>query len=653
MTTGLAGTSTVTVTGAVANNADGTVDIRTLDGGIVVSEVVAAAGAGNVVLDAFDTGADASHTIDILANITASEAGGGDVHLRADDAITRSTGAGTVGGDSVYFEAGAGVGASANVIVTSAATLGVSAEGDVFVTEADSVTITTAATNLINGGTFEGIATSNDDVILNLTADGATLTIENDASGTNTVRLGTGDFFTRADEIIIATGADFAIAATVVTLRSQADQSIALGAADNAADNILELNTAELAEISATDLIIGGGGATTTSIDLTADTAIASVTNVLLQAAGAIDNSGGAGVELNVSAGSGSLALDAGGDIGGTNAFGTEVATLRAATSSGSVSVEESIAGGSLQLGRVTIDGSNFYSTSGTGTISVTTLDGNLTTLATGCSVSTTGAGSAITLTAAGDSANNERDLVLNNSVTSNGCEIELNATGNIQLSTADADVVSFTGTTAGIIEINADSDGAEGGSLIIVDAGATLDSDSDTGGDTDAEIVISAADLDIQADATIDSGSAVLRIAPSAAAAVELGTGATNFGISNTEINFVDDASTIVIGRLDGTTTATSITVDGDFDVSGIGGTPNLTLITSGAIADDGTARTVTTGATLTLDSQTGITGAGGSTNNLFGVATVTLTARAETSGNVQIVEADGFTVGTEIEAS
>ena len=354
-----------------------------------------------------------------------------------------------------------------------------------------------------------------------------------------------------------------------------------------------------------------------------------------------------------MSAGSGSLALDAGGDIGGTNAFGTEVATLRAATSSGSVSVEESIAGGSLQLGRVTIDGSNFDSTSGTGTISVTTLDGNLTTLATGGSVSTTGAGSAITLTAAGDSANNERDLVLNNSVTSNGGEIELNATGNIQLSTADADVVSFTGTTAGIIDINADSDGAEGGSLIIVDAGATLDSDSDTGGDTDAEIVISAADLDIQADATIDSGSAVLRIAPSAAAAVELGTGATNFGISNTEINFVDDASTIVIGRLDGTTTATSITVDGDFDVSGIGGTPNLTLITSGAIADDGTARTVTTGATLTLDSQTGITGAGGSTNNLFGVATVTLTARAETSGNVQIVEADGFTVGTEIEAS
>ena len=96
---------------------------------------------------------------------------------------------------------------------------------------------------------------------------------------------------------------------------------------------------------------------------------------------------------------------------------------------------------------------------------------------------------------------------MLNNSVTSNGGEIELNATGNIQLSTADADVVSFTGTTAGIIDINADSDGAEGGSLIIVDAGATLDSDSDTGGDTDAEIVISAADLDIQADATIDSG--------------------------------------------------------------------------------------------------------------------------------------------------
>ena len=157
-------------------------------------------------------------------------------------------------------------------------------------------------------------------------------------------------------------------------MRSQADQSIALGAADNAADNILELDTAELAEISATDLIVGGGGATTTSIDLTADTAIASVTNVLLQASGAIDNSGGAGVELNVNAGAGLLALDAGGAIGVTSAFGTEVATLRAATTSGAVSIEESLAGGDLQLGRITLDGVNFDNTSGTGTITVSTL---------------------------------------------------------------------------------------------------------------------------------------------------------------------------------------------------------------------------------------------------------------------------------------
>ncbi|MGZ0165047.1 MAG: hypothetical protein ACKVII_14085, partial [Planctomycetales bacterium] len=653
VTTGLAGTPTVT--GAVANTAAGTVHVRTLDGGIVVSQVVTAAGTGNVVLDAFDTGANAAHSIDIQASITADEGAGGDVHLRADDAITRSTGAGTVSGDSVYFEAGTGVGASANVIVTSAASLGVNAGDVVFLTEADSVAISTAVTDIINAGTFEGIATSNDDVTLNLTGDGATLTIENDASGTNTVRLGTGDLFARADEMGIATGTDFAVTATVVTLRSQADQSIALGAADNAADNILELDTAELAEISATDLIIGGGGATTTSIDLTADTAIASVTNVLLQANGAIDNSGGAGVELNVNAGNGSLALDAGGNIGGTNAFGTEVATLRAATSSGSIAVEETVAGGALQLGRVTIDGADFDNTSGTGTISVTTLDGNLTTLATGGSVSTTGAGSAITLTAAGDTVNNEQNLVLNNSVTSNGGEIELNATGNIQLATADADVVSFTAATAGVIDINADSDAMDDGSLIIVDTGATLDSDSDTGGDTDADIVISAANLDIQADATIDSGTAVLRIAPSAANDVTIGSGAgaTTFGISNTEINFVDEASTIVIGRLDGVTTASSITVNGDFSVAAVGGTPNLTLVTLGTIADDGTARTVTTGATLTLDSQLGITGSGGSTNNLFGVATVTLAARAETSGNVQIVEADGFTVGTEIEAS
>ncbi|MDA1165426.1 MAG: hypothetical protein O3B13_20200, partial [Planctomycetota bacterium] len=658
--TGLSGTPTAT--GAVANTSDGTVDIRTLDGAITVTQVVTAAGTGNVILDAADDGSNSTHDIDIRANITAAAASGGDVHLLADNGITRTTGAGTVGGDTLFLEATAGVGTSGNVIVTSAATLGVSAGGDVFIDEAAAGTDLTVGrvNDLIGATTFDGIATSTDSVTLRLLADGGTLTVA-DTLSADTIRTSGANITLVADEMTFATGGgQLAVnaGAAIVVLKSFNNEGVDLGAADTAANNILELSAAELAEISATggSIVIGSDAdatnVTATSISLSTDVDI-TTSSVLLASTGNITSTAAANeVDVNIgTSGAGSLTFQAGGSIGAMGtAFGLEVATVSASAGTTDDLIEIEDIAGNLSIDRVTIGLTNFDDVTASDTITIVASSGNLMTVATNGQISTTGDNDKITLTSSDGS------VTLSGSVTSDGGEIEINADTGIALDNADSDVVSFMvagQNTSGLIDINADVDGDRSGTFTVSNAGASLDTDSGT----DADIDITGGDFDVSANATITAGSAVLRIAPSAAKAVTIGAGGANFGVSNTEINFVDEAATIVIGRAGGATNATTITLDGDFDVSGIGGIPNLTLVASQSISNvaGGGAETLTVGETktLTLDSQTGITGDLGTTTNLFQVDAGFIAARAETSGNVQLVEVDGFTVGTAVEAS
>jgi len=648
---GLSGTPTVT--GAVANTADGTVDIRTLDGAITVTQVVTAVGAGNVILDAADDGNNATHDIDIQANVTAVEASGGDVHLRADNAITRTTGAGTISGDSVYFEAGAGVGSSANVLVTSAATLGVNADSSVFIDEA------AAGTNLgiglvqdlIGSTTFDGISTSTDTVTVRLLADGGTLTVT-DTLGADTIRTSGANVTLVADEMTFATGGGQRAVnsgAAIVVLKSFNNEAIDLGSTATAVNDVLELSAAELSEISAAggSIVIGSDAdatnVTATSISLSTDVDF-TTSNVLLAATGNITSTNSAN-EVNVNngtSGGGSLTFQAGGSIGAAGtAFGLEVATVSALAGNTDDLINIADIAGNLSVDRVTIGSTNFDDVTASDTIKIVASGGDLSTVATNGQISTDGNNDKITLTS------NDGAVTISGSVTSDGGEIEVNADAGITLDNADADIVSFVTTAnggqgvAGLIDLNADVDGNGTGTFAISDAGATLSTDTDT----DANVDISGGDFNLTADATIDAGSGTLLIAPSAAKAVEIGTGDANFGIHNNEINYVDEASSLVIGQTGGLTTASSLTIDGTFNLSTITTAPgNVTLITTGAISNDSGTLTMPASADLLLLAGTGI-GAAGNAIATVGLSDVAATTNSggvfvtnSTSGNVNI---------------
>ncbi|MCY2991106.1 MAG: hypothetical protein NTY19_24990 [Planctomycetota bacterium] len=619
--------SAAAVVGATVTSGDGGIDIRTADGTLTISKVVTASGTGNVILDAVGTS-------DVALGASVSAGATGDTHIKAGRAITYS--AGTVGGVDVFLQAVTGVGATgaANAVQTSATNLGVSAGDKVYVTEADSVTVTTVS-DLITPTTFEGIATSDDDVFLNLTAAEATLTIANPvANGANTIRLGAGDLFAAADNMVIATdgGADYAVSATVVTLRPQNAESIALGTASEAGAGVLELVTAELAEISALDLIIGDA-AVTTSISLTDDTAVANVTNVLLQASVAIDSTA-ADHELNIkTGGAGNLAFSAGTSIGATFAFGTEVATVSADAAGGLIAITETVAGGALAVGRVTVDGTNYDDTTGTSTITIVAAGGNLTLNTLGGAVSTTGDNAKITL------SSSDNSVIIRAGVTSDGGEIEVNADTGVTLDTEFSDIASFLASglnVAGLIDINADVDAGGTGTFTMSDAGASVSSNAGT---ADAKIEIDAGDFVLSA-GTINAGDSVVHIGPTAGNIITLGADGAGFSVNNTELNQIT-AGRVEIGyRADVSEHVASGAVTINANVNST--VTTVLVISSGAaINADAAGRTVTE----TSLAFSAVTGVGASTS--FDVETTTLAAKVTGTGAIVLNELTDVAVG------
>tara|TARA_R110002072_G_scaffold145459_1_gene291873 strand:+ start:236 stop:20809 length:20574 start_codon:yes stop_codon:yes gene_type:complete len=422
--------------------------------------------------------------------------------------------------------------------------------------------------------------------------------------------------------------------AAIVVLKSLNAQAVDLGSAATTVNDVLELSAAEIAEISAAggSIVIGSDAdatnITASSISLSADVDF-TTSNVLLASTGDITSTNGAN-EVNVNAGAGSLTFQAGGSIGAAGtAFGLEVATVSAAAGTTDDLIEIEDIDGDLTVSRVTIGGTDFDNVSASDTVTIVASGGNLSTTALIGQISTTGDNDKITLTSSDGS------VAINGSVTSDGGEIEINADTGITFDNVDADVVSFMTTgsggqgIAGLIDINADVDGDGSGTFLISDAGATLSTDSNT----DANIDISGGDFSLTADATIDAGTGTLLIAPGSGKAVTIGVGAADFGISNTEINFVDEASSLVIGQTNGTTTASSITIDGAFNLSTIATSPdNVTLITSGAISNAGGTLTMPAAADLLLLAQTGI----GSSGNAIATAGLSDIAAQSNSGGV-----------------
>ena len=534
----VAGTIFGVTVGTGATN--GTVDVRTEAGDLFIGNlgVVQSSGTGWIVLEAGGTG-----DLLLAGSVTANAALGGDVQLEAGADIAADMG--VVTGDDVFLKAGGAIGCYSGILKngspywvrTAANQLGSDAGGSVQILEEDAVTITSVA-NLIDGGSFEGIAAPNASVTVAVKTAGASLTVANSTNGQDTIRLGGGGFLDFwADEISIQNdgGGDYAISAGSVCLETySADVDIRLGALDQASDNTLDLDQSELSEINATDLSLYANGGSSNNITLVSNVSVVNGTSVLLYATGEIDSSN-AGYAINVKSGTGNLALSARGDIGGTNAFGTSVGTLAASTSNGTIAVTESLGGGALQIGRVTVDGWDYDGVSATGAISIATTNGALTTLATGGAVSTTGVGALITLTAGGGSAN---ALTLNNTVTSAGGEIELNATGDVALANTNADVASFSGgSDAGLIDVNADTDGNGAGAFSVTAAGASLSSDTTN----DGRIEIDAADFILSG--TINAGTSVVHLAPTAGRAITLGAGGgatTLFRVSDGELDAI-----------------------------------------------------------------------------------------------------------------
>jgi hypothetical protein len=319
--------------------------------------------------------------------------------------------------------------------------------------------------------------------------------------------------------------------------------------------------------------------------------------------------------------------LVAGNGIGGmamTADLDTSVARLEAQAGSGGVFLANQ---GTLQIGDVDAAVTGVSATGGG--IVVRTVGGNLTVVE---AVTNTGAASGITLTAAGADV----DLTINSPVTSNGGQIELNATGDVNLNNADADIASFMGGgDAGLIDINADTDRNAVGSFVSV-ADASVSSNA-TG--ADARIEIDSADFQIDTTTfTIDAGTSVVHIAPTnnggTPIAISLGGGVAGFGVSDAELGRVS-ADRVEIGYRTATAdhvVSGGITIDGDVSPAGT----NTLVLNSGAdINDDSDAavRTITV-ANLALNAVTGI----GNTN-VFNLETDVLVARVTGIGGSMVL--------------
>ncbi|MCY2991112.1 MAG: autotransporter-associated beta strand repeat-containing protein [Planctomycetota bacterium] len=237
-----------------------------------------------------------------------------------------------------------------------------------------------------------------------------------------------------------------------------------------------------------------------------------------------------------------------------------------------------------------------------------------------------------------------DNDVTISGSVTSDGGEIEVNADTGVTLDDAASAIISFTAIAfggqgiAGLIDINADTDG-DGSGVFTMNAAGRLSSNA---ADTDARIEIDAGDFTVSA-GTIDAGSSVVHVGPTRGKGISLGGGVVvgTFGMSGAEVDRIT-SNRVEIGYREEVAehvVSGAVTIDGDVirsDTSGL-------VISSGeAINADAAGRTV--GAvTLAFNAVNGV----GSTQ-IFHVETDILAANSTGAGAIVINELTDVTVGT-----
>ena len=274
--------------------------------------------------------------------------------------------------------------------------------------------------------------------------------------------------------------------------------------------------------------------------------------------------------------------------------------TINTTLASASVLVQTGADG--AQAGDITI----------TGTITAPANSGNLTiqaaddiTMNAGSSIDFSSGGTAnVTLTADSDSTG-AGTIILSGSISmGSGTLLLQGASGALFFGTAAI-------TSGGAITIDANKDNNTAGTFNTF-SGASIST-------TNGAISITADDVSINSNSTIDSGASNTSLIPSTALTIGLGTGAGSFKITDAEMDVIT-AGTIVVGDA----SSGAITVGALTPAN----SNNLTLVTGSTINDSGAATTnITLSGTLTMTSSGAIGNLNGGLNTDVGTINVTAT--------------------------
>ena len=640
-----AGADTIAVIGAVAVTGD-----LTFSGGAVTQTAAITAaglellGAGPFMLT------DAGNDVDTLAADTS-----GEIELvDADDLII-----GTVGSTSGITTTGV------DVSLTTGATLGIEAPidlaaGNLTLTSGGAVTqtaaITAAGLELLGAGPFTLTHAGNDVDTLAANTSGEIELVDADDLIVGTVGTTSGITTTGVD-VSLTTGATLGIEAAIdlaggeltLTTGGAVSQTAAITAAGlellgagpftlthagNDVDTLAASTTGEIELVDADDLVVGTvgstSGITTTSVDvgLTTGTTLGIEAPIDLAAGNLTLTSGGA-VSQTAAITAAGLELLGAGPFMLTDA-GNDVDTL-AADTTGAI---ELVDADDLIVGTV-------GSTSG---ITTTGVDVSLTTGATlgieapidlAAGNLTLTSGGAVTQTAAITAARLELLGAGPFTLTHAGNDVDTlaaNTSGEIELVDADDLIVGTVGTTSGITTTGVD---------VSLTTGATLG--------IEAAIDLAGGEL------TLTTGGAVSQTAAITAAGLELlgagpftlthaGNDVDTLAASTTgEIELVD-ADDLVVGTVGSTsgitttgvdvslTTGTTLGIEAAINLAG----GNLTLTSGGAVTQ--TAAITAAGLELLGAGPFMLTDAGNDVDTLA----------ADTSGEIELVDADDLIIGT-----
>ncbi|MBI5843691.1 MAG: filamentous hemagglutinin N-terminal domain-containing protein [Deltaproteobacteria bacterium] len=622
-------------------------------GDLLVTDVVSTVN-GDILLYTFMGSVPGDGDIVLDDNVTAG--GGADVAIVSVVDIERLSG--TVTGNEVQLLTGAGdIGTALAPIVVNANTLSIQIDTlnigafSGHIQEANNVTIGATAAVLGVGGASGLLGTSsNDDITINLPTANATLTVDlgmgvNAIRTLDQVRLYADEFTTvNAGNLIAATDVNVLQVAPYTAARN-----IDLGGAD-APGGSLDISAAEILLMAADDVIIGDT-TTTGALAITADVAPhANTLDLGVFATGNITRTGASVLSAT------NVAFVS--TTGGIGTFATPIQLNTtgnvAAQAPGGIYLLEVVAGGDMNIGPVTVDGTAYYGLQGGDAVYAATVAGNLTVVSdagTTWMVNTSGAGDIIYLASGGAAS----DLTINDGIRSNGGEIELNSDRHVILGTADADVQSFggdgAGTTAGLIDVNADRDGNNTGEFQMA-AGSSLVTDTTI----DADIEITSADFDAAA-STIDAGTESVFLTPSVVGTTVYLRSADNPGeydISVAGLKSITQADSGIVVGMDSSSVvwAGNIQQTEAFDLTTTPFGIPLTLVAGGGITQTGAFR-LTSDDHLTLDAgNTGagnITGAGG----WFYTDVAEIAAVDRNTGDILISELNSVSVVTAVNPS